>query len=94
MNQGQKVVFSCPDRDTGIIEPRVGELLFIGNETAIVRNTENQMIPGNAYPQYNQKVIGVYQIVFIVLHTPTGNVYKIYDEKNIRIYNEREKHGK
>lgn len=87
---GQKVVFSSPDLDTGERKPRVGMLLYIGNETMIVTHQESFMTPKDPYPKYSQKLIGKDMIVFVVLHQPTGTIYKIYNEKDIRIFNEKQ----
>lgn len=88
---GQKVVFSSPNHDTGKVEPRVGVLLYIGSETQMVSHQETYNHSGG-YPTYSNKVVGKDMIVFVVLHQPSGSIYKIYDEKNIKIFTERQKH--
>jgi hypothetical protein len=88
---GQKVVFSSPDHDTGKVEPRVGILLYIGNETQIISHQEASQHE-DGYPRYHHKVVGKDMIVFIVLHQPSGSIYKIYDERNIKIFTEKQKH--
>ena len=86
---GQKVVFSSLNPVTGKIEPRVGVLLYIGNETQLVSHQD--VVPTDGpYPKYSQKLIGKDSIVFIVLHEPTGEIFKIYNEKDIRIFNQKE----
>lgn len=87
---GQKVIFSSPNPDTGQKDPRVGVLLYIGNETQMITHQESFMVPNDAYPKYSQKLIGKDMIVFVVLHQPTGAIYKIYNEKDIRIFNEKQ----
>ena len=86
---GQKVVFSSPD-ENGEKKPRVGVLLYIGNETQLIPHQESFQVPGDTYTRYSQKLIGKDMVVFVVLHQPTGVIYKIYNEKDIRIFNEKQ----
>jgi hypothetical protein len=88
---GQKVVYSSPDHETGKVEPRVGRLLYIGNETQMVSHQETSTHT-DGYPRYSNRVVGKDMIVFVVLHEPSGSIYKIYDERNIKIFTERQKH--
>ena len=76
----KKVVFSTFDPGTKEQLTMVGELLFVGVETVMTGSDEEKRRP-----------YAVNRVVFVVLHPLTGEVYKIYNEQHIRIYNEKGK---
>jgi hypothetical protein len=93
MTTQQRVVFSAIDRDTGETRKLVGDLLYIGQETS-VRAFQDVLPSKNSYPSYTVRNASIHSVVILVLHVESGNIYKIYDFENIKIFKGNDKKQK